>query len=184
MLTGLLVIATALVGCAGDDGPCQSLPLEGGDLEIGGSPETSIGFEPFADDADRPLVRGQQGGFHVWLGLQGRGLCPGRTDLEVRVFEQSTDTMPVFFHQPLRFEPAVDDPAVVELPRGIPMFICPSSMAGTPIADATYRVEVVATDVDGRRAASSRTFVPRCDASIQDGAFYDTCRCLCGDVCM
>jgi len=179
----LFVLGPILAGCGAEPGPCDSLPMDGASVEIGGAPEGALGFEPFDDGADRPLVRGSQGGYHVWLNVRARGLCPTSTRLELRVFEESTDTMVVFQSLPAHLEPSVDVPDSADLPRAIAMIICPALTDGVPVADAVHSVDLSLTDADGRRAEASRRFVPRCDPAVQGGAFLADCRCQCGLVC-
>jgi hypothetical protein len=50
------------------------------ELEIGGG---ELAFEPLAEDATLPFVRGGQGGTHVYVSFRERGLLPKRIAIEV-----------------------------------------------------------------------------------------------------
>lgn len=71
----LLPLTLALVALVG----CGPAPGEG---------EVTIGsgewrFEPVADGDEVELVRGSQGGWHVWVSMEARGLDPRRVEMDL-----------------------------------------------------------------------------------------------------
>ena len=176
-MRGILVFALVLSGCGGEDDGlrCPDLPMDGATVTIGGADELGLDFAGYDEGADRPLVFGTQGGFHVWMHLSAEGLCEGSVIVETRVFDPD-DEMVLFQQQPMPFDAAGSS---VELRAATPLILCPSS-SGDPVEDTAYRVSVEVTDRDGRVATAEKRFVAVCDASVQGGTFVDDCHCLCG----
>lgn len=178
MVPALLLTLSVACGCAGDEDSmqCPGLPMEGAALSIGGGDELGLAFEPFEPGADRPLVFGTQGGFHVWMHLRAEGLCPGSNIVETRVFAPDGD-MALFQRQPMPFDDAGE--GIAELRAATPLILCPSP-GGDVVQDVAYRVTVEVADRDGRVASAESRFVAVCDPATQGGGFVDDCRCLCG----
>ncbi len=150
--------------------------MDGATLELGGSDELGGAFEAYADGADRPLIFGTQGGFHVWLRARTAGVCPGAPVFTLRVFEDDTGDMVSYQRTPL---PVVDEGGGAgSLRDAVPLILCPSPF-DAQVADRAFRVSVEVVDDDGRTASADHRFVPRCDASVQGGSFVGDCRCLC-----
>ena len=82
-LAGLSLAGVALTasGCGegeGADGLCPGAPM----LTLGTGRDA---FEPLSNGQDLPLVRGIQGGCHVWLSLSASGIDGRRVTLSIEV---------------------------------------------------------------------------------------------------
>lgn len=95
MRAALLALLVVLAGCPDDDPDPDSTvpppPVEGGTAEIVlgtgfVDPDTLEGWVDLTDGFDAELVRGPQGGQHVWLNIRQRGLVPMRMTIHMRLF--------------------------------------------------------------------------------------------------
>ena len=154
----------ALAGCAD---PCADL-TDAPALEIGGA-DADLAFEPFAPGSERELVRGLQGGMHVWLHARIRGLCPDTTTLDRRVLDAAGDLQQLG-RGPIDFV-ETEVPGTYELVGPLPMQLCPP-LAG-PVVGEPHVFTVIAEDGAGRRANAELAFVPRCPDGMD-------CSDLCG----
>jgi hypothetical protein len=148
-----LALAIVLAACGPD--PCSGEPS----IELGGADDDGGGYVAFEDGADRNLVYGTQGGFHVWLQLRTRGLCPGSTTLERRAVD-TAGAVRVYNRGPL---PLVEVGDAYELPNAERIILCPPTDA-LPVIDQPLRFEVTATDGEGDTAYAEIHIVPRCPA--------------------
>lgn len=73
-----LTILMSLAACLGC-GPTSSMPSEG-DVEVGTG---EWQFEPFEDGDVLPLIRGSQGGHHVWISVRSDNMTSGNATLSI-----------------------------------------------------------------------------------------------------
>lgn len=140
----LSLLLSSVAACAGD-----TVGERGASLELGTG---SWRFEPLEDGQELELVRGAQGGWHVWLSVRTRGLAD-RSVLtltmqpadESRPARSATVTMAL--------DPANDE--------GFRDFVGYTGILDDPscLVGEMMRVEAVA-EVDGERLVSERYFVP------------------------
>lgn len=148
-----LATILVVVGCAD---PCED-SMETPTLEIGGA-DADLAFEPFAPGADRELVRGLQGGMHVWLHARMRGMCPDTTTLDRRVLNATGDLAQLGLGHVDFVETDAD--GTYELVGPLPMQLCPPVVG--PVVDEPFAFRVVAEDSARHRAEAELPFVPRC----------------------
>lgn len=184
----MLALASALVSC-GDDagvGPCASTAVGAPTIEILGAPEEGgAGTEPIVEGAPRALVHGPQSGFHVWMNLRIRGMCPSGVRIARRMSDAVTGDVILAVGERVTFTQAPDDATAFQLSSAFPFFMCPQDL-GYPIRDRVMRAEVQVTDSRGRTASTTVTMVPTCSADTQGGAYLSDCLCMCaaGGTCM
>jgi hypothetical protein len=151
----LLVLAGCLTGCPGDDddsGPCPAeddvdcagshdVPIE---FEVGTGDPTGSTFTALPDDGVASLYPGPQGGYHVYLQVRARGLCPNRVVYE-RTLREPGQTEVI--RNQVQKVPLVDggDGSWV-LPRSEPTFVCPSLTPGVATAGRDLDLEVTLTE--------------------------------------
>lgn len=85
----LVLAAALLAACPGD--PPVTPPADAGPPEvvIGTGfvdPDTGLGWMDLVDGADAGLVRGPQGGQHVWIDIRQRGMNPARMTIHMRLY--------------------------------------------------------------------------------------------------
>lgn len=151
-------IATILVGLLGGLGgsallACSAAPPEptGASLEIGTG---TARFAPLSDGAEIPLVRGAQGGWHMWISVRASGLDTAFGSVEVA-------------HGP------ADESRPMDVTRAGATFDPPDalgrrSMLGWPaiLADPScsvgrlHRVRVTVTTATGQRASAEVELIP------------------------
>ena len=141
----LLGIALVALGCS------HEVPW----LELG----TGRGaFEPLAPRQDLSLVAGTQGGHHVFVSLQARGIAPDGVALHVRAAPVETGA------PRQRSTRAMDLVAEGGVYRaiGVPVVL------STPecFQDRVTRIEVEIEDADGVLVADAREVVPRWPESL------------------
>lgn len=134
-----------------------------GELRLGGAEDSGIGFVELADGADAPLIAGAQGGYHVWTGLQARGMKGElRIEREARRVADGVLVLSV----PVR-ELLVPDEAMEEWwqePDAWPNFMCPSPI-GIQVHDQEIEFAVEVRTEDGALVGEDHiTLVPRCPA--------------------
>lgn len=155
-MRSLLAIATLTAACTDD--PCTQ---GAGVAELGTGESV---FEPLADGADLPFVRGPQGGWHVLGSVRVRGLTIPRElstppeDLPVVRFELLDEggtaiagytDLPRFFREAIDWEAQL----VGEL---VQFFEDPTTKVGT-----AARLEVAVCDLAGELATDARNVVLR-----------------------
>ena len=160
-----LLPASALCSCGDDDvDPCAVAPVGPPTLEILGSPEEGgTSTEPIVDGAQRPLIRGAQSGFHLWMNLRIGGMCPSEVRIARRMSDAETGNVIISQGERATFKPTPGDPNVFQLDAAFAFFMCPQSL-GYPIRDQLVRAEVQVTDANGRTASAMVTMVPTCSA--------------------
>jgi hypothetical protein len=130
---------------------CSATPDEGEpSLEIGTG---TWRFEPVEDGQEVPLVRGAQGGWHVWISVRAENLDTSTGSLEIIVQPVDESRPPQSSSVGVRFDPPDSEgrraylgwPAIMEDPA------C--------AVGETYRFEAVLTDASGRRLRAERDIV-------------------------
>jgi len=141
---------------------CGGTPIEGPpSIEVGTG---QFDFEPVKEGQEVPIVRGPQGGDHVWLAVRIRNLDPRQLRIDSQLYEpESMETG--------------DSGAVVAEPVGEPFFFYPPFFddeedgvwrtAGLPhqverseVRNQRLRLEVLATDREVRTATGDMIIVP------------------------
>lgn len=180
----LLVAAVlALAGCPSDDddddtssgdvdcSATHDVPIE---FTVGtGDPLEPI-FEPLPADGTARLFAGSQGGYHVYLQVRARGLCPNRI-LYTREIREPEGTE-VLRSQTEKIPMVDGGGGTWVLPRAQPTFVCPSLVPGIAMAGRDLDFEVTLEEdlkeadaarlPDGPRSLTQHvTLHPTCDAS-------------------
>lgn len=172
-------LAAGACGGGGDELSCPDLPMGSVTLELGGSGEEGATFAPFDDGSERPLIFGTQGGFHVWLWVRARGLCPGSAAFTLRASDEETGQEVLLQEHRLVLDPVGSEEGSSTVRSALPLILCPNSV-GQSVPDRPLNVVVEVEDADGRIGTAETSFVPVCDPSVQGGSFIDQCLCLCG----
>lgn len=136
--------------------------------EITGDPSMEVGtgefdFESVEKGQEVPIVRGPQGGDHVWLGVRVRNLLTRRLRLDSQLYVsdgpedtgvQEPDPVgePFFFFPP--FFPDEDEDGTF-VTAGLPHQVTPGRVRGRRL-----RLEVIATDREERTVTGSMIIVP------------------------
>ncbi len=146
------------LACGPACGPGQPPPSADFEVELGGG---SWRFEPLRDGQDVELVRGAQGGWHVWVSVRARGLPePGIARLLIESEVQDLDGVPPSITEArVRFDPVPNDPERRELVGWVHVQVAPACVVDHPIR---LRV-VVDAEEDGGTAIDERVVVPRSD---------------------
>lgn len=145
-------------------------------LDIGSAASAGTTFSPIEADHAVELVRGPQGGFHIWLQLRARNLCPEHLTIQ-RSTAWSDGTEITEASESLSLIEA-SDPALAELgwrelPAARPAILCPASrnVTGVPIL-----LKVAVVDSADRSAAAESIVVPACPTGEDAGD--------CGTMCI
>ena len=130
-------------------------------LTLGGANEDGSGFLALSGDTN--LVRGAQGGFHVWIKYRAQGISE-----EVKVIRSAvrSDGKTVLDALPLA-QTLTDDFES----DAIPSFMCPTPI-GVQVYDETIELKLELRDDRGTLAEASANVIPRCED--------DFCRRICG----
>ncbi len=144
LLGGLVLFACAASACSVT--PDEGEPS----LELGTG---TWRFEPVEDGQEVPLVRGAQGGWHVWVSVRAEGLEVSTGSLELTIQPVDESRPPQRTTVGVRFDPPDTQgrraylgwPAIMEEP---------SCTIGE-----TYRFAAVLTDAAGRRVRAERDLV-------------------------
>lgn len=164
--TILACIWALAAGACADDGSEPNIP-GAGELVAGGADFDGTGFVPVADGDEVELVAGSQGGFHVWLSMNVRGLAG---DLVIEREARRADTGELVYRG-RRQELTLPAEAVNEWwtqPEATPAFMCPSPI-GIKVYDEDLIFEIRILDRDDRVIArDQRILTPRCPADRQD----------------
>ncbi len=139
-------------------------------IQVTGEPEVVVGtgefaFEPVEDEQELLIVAGPQGGFHVWLAVQTRGLDPRNLRIDSQLYDPSEREGSDTGGEP--------EPAAVGEPFFFFARLFEGDEAGTWVtAGLTHQVDrgevrgkllelrVQATDRDGRTATGSAIVMP------------------------
>lgn len=146
------IVLVFLCACGSD--PCAG--TEEPALEIGGAGDDGGAFEAFSGGADRDLVYGTQGGYHVWLQVRMRGLCPDTTIFERSAIDE-TGAVRVYTRGMVPFVETDDG---FELPSADRVILCPPNDG--PVVDRPLLLRASVFDDTGRRAEAEISLVPRC----------------------
>ena len=172
-----LVFACALgaaIGCDGSVEPPIDPPPPDGQLVIGSSELSGVGFVSVDDGADVELVSGAQGGFHIWTTLRVRDAAgPLFLHREARLVSDGTlilKAQRLYVEVP---EEAMDN--WWEREDAAPSFMCPSPV-GVKIFDTEIALTATLTDEDGEILAEDhKILIPRCPT----GDLHDWCLNIC-----
>ena len=139
-----------------------------------GDPEHPT-FEALPADGSASLFPGPQGGYHVYLQVRARGLCPNRVVYERKLREPGETAV---LRSQTEKVPMVDGgDGWWVLPRAQPTFICPSNASGVEMAGRDLDLEVTLSEelepcdqdaglADGARSLTQNvTLHPTCAAS-------------------
>jgi hypothetical protein len=142
------------------------------EVEVGLGDPTGPAFTPLPEGGVAALFAGPQGGYHVYMQVRARGICPnrvvyGRTIREpggTEAIRQQTEKVPM----------VSGGNGTWVLPRAQPTFICPSTTAGVAVANRDLEVDVLVEEdlrpadaallPDGPRSLTQQvTLHPTCD---------------------
>jgi len=172
-------IAFALAGCGPDPGPartyecggtvdCSVVRADDPGLEVGAGDPYAPSVEPLAPDAELLLESGPQGGYHVYVNLRARGICPTRVRLERRL--RLADDPLVQRTQRSQVRLVEGDDGTWVLGRAPQTFVCPPTYSGHVMFGVPLEVDVTLTEDDTcvgegetpRSASGTARFVARC----------------------
>lgn len=147
-----------------------------GQLVIGSSELSGVGFVSVDDGADVELVSGAQGGFHIWTALRATGVA-GEVFLEREARLVSDGTL-ILRAQRMYLE--VPEDAMEdwwESAEAAPSFMCPSPV-GVTVYDTEIALTATLTDGDGEILAEDhKVLVPRCPTGDQQ----EFCERICAN---
>jgi|GEM_PF-2501530 len=171
----LLGFAAALGGCSGD--PPTDLPDAGPDTPdaapnaieviVGGADRDGLGYVELTDGQDVELRPGAQGGFHVWINPELRGMS-GDLFVEREARRESDGQLVLAATRNLLVVPEEAENDFWHDERGAAAFMCPAPV-GIQIYDTPLRITVRITN--GERDDEREVFgegsvivVPQCPA--------------------
>lgn len=175
------VLMFVLVGASGCEGggmnpPPPPPPPPEGDLQIGGSEASGIGFVELEDMDEVELVAGAQGGYHVWTTFRVRETAgPLYLRREARLVEDGTlvlKALPTRVDVP---EEAMSGWWVKE--EALPSFMCPPPV-GLTVYDKEIAFDVRLTDQDGEEIYAEDHLVVKTRCPEGD---LETCHRICSD---
>ncbi|GAB4196307.1 MAG: hypothetical protein OHK0013_03360 [Sandaracinaceae bacterium] len=148
----LAALATGLLGCvvAGCAGSPQPEPVEAS-LEIGTG---TARFVPLADGDEVPMVKGAQGGWHLWVSVRAEGLESGLASLEL-AHQPADESEP---EQVMRSGVTFDPPDA----RGRRVTLGWQAILANPSCSVgrLHRVRVTVTTATGQRLTAEREVMP------------------------
>lgn len=186
MRLGLVMFSVAALGggCAEEAplaDPCTGSLAEPPSLEILGAPsEGGREVEAIVEDGDRPLIRGMQAGFHLWINLRVRGMCLEQGVITRELYDATTNALLIAQGERANFTPTTGEPFSGRLAEAIAFFACPDPL-GARLDGTSVRIRAKVRDRVGRIAEDEVRFFPRCDEAVQDGVFYRNCLCSCAN---
>ncbi len=148
------ILASLGGGCVPEEPP----PSSDFEVELGSG---SWRFEALQDGQDVELVRGAQGGWHVWVSVRARGMPePGIAQLLIESEVEDLEGVPPSVTEArVRFDPVRGEPGLRELVGWVHVQLAPACVVDHPI-----RVRVAVTDeAGGATAIDERVVVPRSD---------------------
>ncbi len=142
----LSLAAVTLAGCAGASPEPTTASLE---LGTG-----TARFEPLADGAEVPMVKGAQGGWHVWVSVRAEGLDSGLGSIEIE-HQPADESEPAQVSRVgVTFDPPDAEGRRVSL--GWPaIFADPACSVGR-----LHRIRVTITTASGQRVSAERDVMP------------------------
>ncbi len=135
-------------GGGGDLGPPS--------LEIGGADDSGLGFVSWRDGTAKPtIIRGPQGGQHVWVSAHAHGLWKQKILLTVNMHDEQTGVLvePGEVSRILNLTPYGDFDAY----EGFTAYVS----APCAIANRLIRVEMLASDLYGVATSDSAVVTPQ-----------------------
>ncbi|MBI5161901.1 MAG: hypothetical protein HY996_10890, partial [Micrococcales bacterium] len=116
------------------------------ELEVGLGDPTGPTFTPLPADGAAMLYPGPQGGYHVYLQVRARGLCPNRVVYERRIREPggAEDLWYQIMKTPFVADEELDDTWV--LSRSDTTFVCPANESGVATHGRDLDLEVTLTE--------------------------------------
>jgi hypothetical protein len=171
------VLATAALGCGGEDPP-QTKPCPIGDMSA--APElqivhldaqnTVITTQPMQVV---PLLQPPQGGWIVLLGARARNIDGCRLTLTTVLIDGCNGEILDLDQRPTVLVEGSDGWGVSSATTFGNLPVCPHLTAARDQHNAPYRMQVVIEDDDGRKATSELTLVPACPPNTP------LCTCQC-----
>jgi hypothetical protein len=158
-LGGLVLALSSWISVA-----CSCAPPSDPELELGTG---SWRFEPVEDGREVPLVRGAQGGWHVWISVRAEHLDASTGSLEITMQPADESRPPQRASVGVRFDPP--DAQGRRAYLGWPAILEDPSCA----VGELYRFEAVLTDPAGRQLRAERELLiaggenppPPCDTA-------------------
>ena len=179
VLVFFLGAAVASAGCGTDDPPPDQ-PDAGPDaieVIVGGADRDGLGYVELTDGQDVELRPGAQGGFHVWINLELRGMS-GDLYVEREARRESDGQLVLAATRNLLVVPEEAETTFWHDDRGAAAFMCPAPV-GIQIYDT--RLRITARITNGERDDEKIVFgegsvavVPRCPADDLE---------FCQDIC-
>ncbi len=139
-----------------------SLSVSGGcAAEVGeGTLELGTGewrYETLADGDEVDLVRGSQGGVHVWLSMRASGLDPDRVTMEIVTEKLDGSLAPETSVVEVSLNPAAEEGVLMHEILGWPAVLAEPGC----VVDSELLVTVTLSDENGTSATDQRLVVPR-----------------------
>ena len=161
----MFAVMAATTGC---DGACEADCIDGEDVgnvkpwaQVGGASDTGKGFVDWTDgEATPPMIRGPQGGQHVWVTVRMRGLSPKKLRMTVEMSRKDNGKIVKPGAVPVMSTVKTSP----EFPSGfqsnyITAFVrCPCQVANKPL-----RVHLAVADLYGRTFETDATITPTWD---------------------
>jgi hypothetical protein len=114
-------------------------------------------YEPLSDGDDVDLVRGAQGGVHVWLSMRAMGFDPERVTMEIVTEKLDGSLEPETSIVDVRLDPAAEEGVLMHELLGWPAVLA----APGCVVDSELLVTVTLTDANGTAATAQHVIVPR-----------------------
>lgn len=141
----MLAAAGSAAGCVADTGDAA------GQLELGTG---SWRFEPLEDGQEVALVRGAQGGWHVWVSLRVQGMTTERPTMTLEIQPADESQPPQRVEVPAQLDPPDDE--------GRRAFIGWPAILGDPSCQVgeMLRLEAHLADDTGKQLTAQRYITP------------------------
>lgn len=148
---GALAVLVAVAGCVGArpsvDPPAPDVPR----LEVGTG---TARFVELADGDELPMVKGAQGGWHVWVSARATGMDVELAELTVEHQPADESEPPIVSASGAAFDPADEAGRRVSLGWAA-IFSDPSCSVGR-----LHRIRLTVTTASGDRLSAEREIVP------------------------
>lgn len=160
-----LVVLTALIGLAGCDGGGDAADDKKDTSEapiwaaVGGAQDDGTGFVDWSDGTVKPrMIRGPQGGQHIWVTVRMTGLSPKQLKMTVEMRRQDNGKIVKPGAVPIiaSLAKSKTKPDVYEFGRLTAFVKCPCQIAGAPV-----RVNLKLDDIYGRTFSTSAHIRPQ-----------------------
>lgn len=142
-----LACSVALAGCAG------AVPVVDTDasLELGTG---TARFMPVEDGDELPMIKGAQGGWHVWVSVRATGLSTGVGSVEIEHQPADESEPAQVFRVGTMFDPPDAEGRRASL-GWTAIFVDPSCSVGR-----LHRIRATVTTATGERVSAERMIVP------------------------